>query len=197
MKKILLLIILLFFGIPYCKAQYQQKVLYRFKVKFPPVICFFPETFPYLHDSLSNDYPVVFIDTTAIVPVESTYAGYRIFISNATEQEMIFRTASNCLLLYAEAKQDTSWIPVTALMGEGCISGGPTLLKLPSHSTFEVAAPLFEGALIVDLRYVLVWQYKKYYSNTIKTTIDPAMLDLKNMPTGLQDARVDPGWYVH
>lgn len=160
------------------------------------MICFFPETLPYLHDSLSADYPVVFIDTTEIVPVESTYAGYRIYISNAAEQEMIFRTASNCLLLYAEAKQDTSWIAVTSLMGEDCVSGGPPLLKLPSHSTFEVAAPLFEGDLLVELRYVLIWNKLKCYSNTIQTMIDPAMLELQNMPPGLLDSRVDPNWHL-
>ena len=178
-------------------AQSTNDYLPRFKVSFPPLVCFYAEALPYTYDSLSISAPSLFIDTSSIVAVENTYAGYMLYVSNASDTTFTFRTSEDCLLLYAEVQIDSNWIPVTCIRGEDCASGSKRYAQLPEGRTFEIPVPLFEGELTVIMRYVLIWQSRKIESNIIRTQINPGQLQLVTMPQNLRDIRVDPDYYLH
>lgn len=198
MRRIVLVMTLIVFrnGTVYSQTA-GNDTLQHFHTAFPPLICFYAEALPYLYDNSDRSVPTLIIDTSEIVPVEKTYAGYMLYISNATEKDYSFRTSEDCLLLYAEVKSGTTWIPVSCIRAESCGSGPKSTAILPAGNTFELPVPVFYGSQLVELHYVLIWQSQKLVSNVIFMPIDPGQLHPENMPVHLFDQRLDPTYFLH
>lgn len=182
----------IFWVLPIVLFGQQPDNLPRFHAAFPPFICFYAEAFPTVADTTPTSIPVLYLDTTRVIPVEKDYAGYALTINNTSGSTFSFRCSYDCLLLYAEVEQNNDWTPVTSLMGEDCGSGPVNTATLPDQMRFEIAVPQFEGSLPVKMRYVLFWNGRKIVSNTIDSVIDPGQLSPENMPPHLRSLRLSP-----
>ena len=135
------------------------------------------------------------IDTTETVCVENVYEGYLLRVSNYDSLDVSLPSVDRALLVYAEALIDAAWLPVTSVKASDC-GNSYHCTNLKGRYTVVFSTPAFTGTYSTRLRYVLIYEGKKLYSNEINAQIHPEMWKISNFSEADREWVLDVNHYL-
>ena len=153
------------------------------------------------HKQLGSGFPdnqlSITIDTGAIVPFDSVFAGYKVFISNTTNHAFKFNAQDSRLSVKLAAEDSNGeWRYIEYLPASWCGNSYHEITLQPnSYWTFRT--PKYHGEIHTRIRAALWYvdpadpkKQKTVFSNIINGSINPAQF--WNKPTYHRNGIMDP-----